>query len=70
MSTVTDETVERGTRLDDLIAEQEAIFLARQPGSKSLIARARASLPGGVTSNWQIARPQAVWLSHGAGSKV
>jgi glutamate-1-semialdehyde 2,1-aminomutase len=31
---------------------------------------ARRSLAGGATSSWQIARPQAVWLSHGAGSKV
>jgi glutamate-1-semialdehyde 2,1-aminomutase len=27
-------------------------------------------LPGGATSNWQIAEPQAVWMSHGSGSKV
>ena len=24
----------------------------------------------GATSNWQIAQPQAVWMSHGVGSKV
>ena len=33
-------------------------------------ARAERSLAGGVTSSWQITRPQAVWISHGAGSKV
>jgi glutamate-1-semialdehyde 2,1-aminomutase len=27
-------------------------------------------LAGGVTSSWQIARPQPVWLSHGSGSKL
>ena len=26
--------------------------------------------PGGATSNWQIAEPQAVWISHGGGSLV
>lgn len=57
-------------RLDRLIEEQEAIFLRRQPRSGELAARAAASLAGGVTSSWQISRPQAVWLSHGAGSRV
>lgn len=58
------------TRLDALIEEQEAIFLERQPRSSELLGRARKSLAGGVTSNWQIARPQVVWLSHAKGSKV
>jgi glutamate-1-semialdehyde 2,1-aminomutase len=57
-------------RLDELIAAQERIFLDRQPRSAELLARARRSLAGGVTSSWQIARPQAVWLSHGAGSRI
>jgi glutamate-1-semialdehyde 2,1-aminomutase len=57
-------------RLDQLIAEQERVFLARQPRSRALLERARRSLAGGVTSNWQIARPQAVWISHGRGSKI
>jgi glutamate-1-semialdehyde 2,1-aminomutase len=57
-------------RLDELIAEQERVFLARQPTSRALLGRARRSLAGGVTSNWQIARPQAVWISHGRGSKI
>jgi glutamate-1-semialdehyde 2,1-aminomutase len=56
--------------LDDLIARQEEVFLRRQPRSAELVARARASLAGGATSSWQIAQPQAVWLTHGAGSKV
>jgi glutamate-1-semialdehyde 2,1-aminomutase len=57
-------------RLDELIAEQERVFLARQPKSRALLERAHRSLAGGVTSNWQIARPQAVWISHGRGSKI
>jgi glutamate-1-semialdehyde 2,1-aminomutase len=56
--------------LDDLIVEQSAVFLQRQPLSRSYIERARASLAGGATSSWQIAEPQAVWLSHGLGSRI
>jgi glutamate-1-semialdehyde 2,1-aminomutase len=59
-----------GTRLDELIAAEEERFLARQPRSRALLARAGRSLAGGVTSSWQISRPQAVWISHGAGSRV
>jgi glutamate-1-semialdehyde 2,1-aminomutase len=58
------------SRLDAVVAEQEALFLERQPKSRALIERARRSLAGGVTSSWQITRPQAVWLSHGSGSKL
>src|SRR5919108_1678661 len=57
-------------RLEALIEEQEAIFKARQPRSRELLERAGRSLAGGVTSSWQISRPQAVWISHGAGSRV
>lgn len=53
-----------------LIADEEQVFLRRQPRSTKLIAQAREHLAGGATSNWQIAEPQAVWMSHGAGSKV
>jgi glutamate-1-semialdehyde 2,1-aminomutase len=58
------------TALDSLIADETAAFLARQPRGRELIERARGSLAGGATSSWQIAEPQAVWLSHGAGAKV
>jgi glutamate-1-semialdehyde 2,1-aminomutase len=57
-------------KLADVIADQEAIFVKRQPKSAALADRAAAVLAGGVTSNWQITQPQPVWLSHGAGSKV
>lgn len=56
--------------VDRLIAAEERVFLARQPRSTEMISRAREYLAGGATSNWQIAKPQAVWLSHGSGSKV
>jgi glutamate-1-semialdehyde 2,1-aminomutase len=57
-------------RLAEIIAEQERIFVARQPESARLAARAARTLAGGVTSSWQITRPQPVWLSRGAGSKI
>ncbi len=57
-------------RLDELIAQEEQLFLERQPVSAQLTERARHSLAGGTTSNWQIHRPQPIWVSHGAGSKV
>jgi glutamate-1-semialdehyde 2,1-aminomutase len=57
-------------RVDELIVELESRFLERQTRSRHLTERARGSLPGGVTSNWQISRPQPIWISHGKGSKV
>ena len=64
--------IERPVRGDvaALIAEQEQVFLRRQPRSTELIAQAGEHLAGSATSNWQIAQPQAVWMSHGAGSKI
>src|SRR5690349_12901424 len=56
--------------LADVIAEQERIFIERQPQSARLAVEARQALAGGVTSSWQISRPQPVWLSHGSGSKL
>jgi len=46
------------------------MFIDRQPESARLAAEAREALAGGVTSSWQISRPQPVWLSHGSGSKL
>jgi glutamate-1-semialdehyde 2,1-aminomutase len=56
--------------LNRIIAEQEEIFVRRQPGSRELAGRASRVLAGGVVSSWQITRPQPVWLSHGRGSKL
>jgi glutamate-1-semialdehyde 2,1-aminomutase len=56
--------------IDEIIATQEEIFSARQPESRQLASRAGRALAGGVTSSWQITRPQPVWLSHGKGSKI
>ncbi len=60
----------RAELVSDLVAEQSGIFLRRQPRSRALIEQARGVLAGGATSNWQIAEPQAVWMSHGAGSRI
>ena len=56
--------------LDAVIEAETAAFLHRQPASRRYHQRALRSLAGGATSNWQIAEPQAVWVSHGAGSKI
>jgi glutamate-1-semialdehyde 2,1-aminomutase len=56
--------------LAGIISEQERIFIERQPESGRLAVEAREALAGGVTSSWQISRPQPVWLSHGSGSKL
>jgi glutamate-1-semialdehyde 2,1-aminomutase len=63
-------TADQDKKLADIIAEQEAIFVRRQPGSARLARTAQGALAGGVTSSWQITAPQPVWLSHGQGSKV
>lgn len=68
MAQTADQTTQ--ARLEELITDQERLFLERQPTSARMVARAKRSLAGGVTSNWQIARPQTVWISHGAGSKI
>jgi glutamate-1-semialdehyde 2,1-aminomutase len=58
------------TAVDSVIAEETQVFLDRQPRGREIIERASRSLAGGATSSWQIAEPQAVWLSHGVGPKV
>jgi glutamate-1-semialdehyde 2,1-aminomutase len=58
------------SKLKEIIAAQEEVFVRRQPRSKSLAEQATKYLAGGVTSSWQITAPQPVWLSHGRGSKV
>src|SRR5438093_4520771 len=63
-------TIDRRSRLDELIAQQERVFVDRQPVSAALAERARRSLAGGVTSSWQVTRPQVVWMDRGKGSRV
>ena len=66
----TDTTLTTDATLKAIIAEQEEIFVRRQPKSQRLAEQAKQYLTGGVTSSWQITAPQPVWLSHGRGSKV
>src|SRR4051794_18128662 len=60
----------RSDAVDDLIRTESEAFVDRQPRSAATIVEASRHLAGGATSNWQIADPQAVWLSHGHGSHV
>ncbi|HEX6222661.1 MAG TPA: aspartate aminotransferase family protein [Acidimicrobiia bacterium] len=56
--------------LDELIQKEEAAFVARSPRAAQYAARANKVLPGGVTSSWQISRPQPIWIEEGRGSRV
>ena len=56
--------------LDRLIQDEETRFLERSPKAAVYAARAEKVLPGGVTSSWQISRPQPIWIEEGRGSKV
>ncbi|MEV4686194.1 aspartate aminotransferase family protein [Microbacterium sp. LWH3-1.2] len=56
--------------VERLIAQEQTAFLKRQPRSAEFGAEAAKYLAGGATSSWQIAKPQAVWMTHGKGSKV
>jgi glutamate-1-semialdehyde 2,1-aminomutase len=67
--TATEIAPELSTRIDALIDDETERFRGRQRGSRAMSERAR-TLAGGATSSWQVAEPHAVWLSHGAGSKV
>ena len=56
--------------LDRLIAQQEKAFFARMTRSRELLEKAKESLAGGVTSNWQAAKPLPVWIDRGKGSRI
>jgi glutamate-1-semialdehyde 2,1-aminomutase len=63
-------STENITTLDQLLAREEATFVARMGRSQQLGTRAEASMPGGVTSSWASSRPLPVWVSHGLGGHV
>lgn len=63
-------SAEQTSLLDRLIEKEERRFLDRSPRAAEYAARAETSLPGGVTSSWQISRPQPIWIEEGRGSKV
>jgi glutamate-1-semialdehyde 2,1-aminomutase len=56
--------------LDDLIGQEEQLFLDRSPRAGVHAEQAKEHLPGGVTSSWQISRPRPIWIDRGMGSKV
>ena len=53
--------------LDRLIAEQEKALISRMSRSRELLEKAKESLAGGVTSNWQAAKPLPIWIDRGKG---
>ncbi len=63
-------SADRASLLDSLIEREERVFLERAPRAAALAARAEQTLPGGVTSSWQISRPQPIWIEEGRGSRV
>ncbi|HWB89541.1 MAG TPA: aspartate aminotransferase family protein [Acidimicrobiia bacterium] len=63
-------SAEQATLLDRIIEEEERRFLEMSPRAAEYAERASRSLPGGVTSSWQISRPQPIWIEQGRGSKV
>jgi glutamate-1-semialdehyde 2,1-aminomutase len=56
--------------VDSLIDDEERQFVARMPKSIARAEEACQVLAGGVTSSWMLARPAAVWISHGQGSRM
>ena len=58
------------TLLDRLIGKEEQVFMERSPVGAEYADRAETTLPGGVTSSWQISRPRPIWIEEGTGSKV
>ncbi|HEX5018544.1 MAG TPA: aspartate aminotransferase family protein [Actinomycetes bacterium] len=57
-------------RMDQLIAEQEKVMLARTERSQSMTEEGKSVLAGGVASSWQAAPPCAVWIDKGKGSRM
>src|SRR5258705_7485867 len=55
--------------VDQLIADEEQVFLRRQPRSTQLIAVAGEHLAGGAPSHRPNAPPPTGWVSPGKGSE-
>ncbi len=56
--------------LDELIAAEEARFIALVPKSFEMHARASQTIPGGVASSWASSRPVPIWVDRGDGAHV
>ncbi len=62
--------VEIGSRLDQMIADEEQRFLERSPRAVAAHREASVHLAGGVASSLQVTEPSPVWASHGKGSRL
>jgi glutamate-1-semialdehyde 2,1-aminomutase len=62
-------TVERA-KIDELIAQQEATFLERNPRSAAFLKAASQSLAGGVACSWHNLSPTPLYGDRGRGSRV
>lgn len=56
--------------LDEIIENEERIFMSRVPKSVEMHRQASKSIPGGVPSSWASSRPTPIWVSHGKGQHV
>lgn len=56
--------------LDEIIENEERIFMSRVPKSVEMHQQASKSIPGGVPSSWASSRPTPIWVSHGKGQHV
>jgi glutamate-1-semialdehyde 2,1-aminomutase len=58
------------TRIEEIIRNEEASLVQRQPRSIAYQKEASGRLPGGVSSSWQTSPPHPIYLDRGLGSKV
>jgi glutamate-1-semialdehyde 2,1-aminomutase len=57
-------------RVDALIAQEEAALAPKHAASIAYRATAERSVAGGVASSWQDSPPHAIFVDHGAGSRL
>ena len=68
--TATEIAPELSTRIDALIDDETDAFPGPPADAAATMSERAHTLAGGATSSWQVAEPHAVWISHGAGSKL
>jgi glutamate-1-semialdehyde 2,1-aminomutase len=57
-------------RIEEIIGNEEAALVEKQPRSISHQKEASGRLPGGVSSSWQTSPPHPIYLERGKGSTV
>jgi glutamate-1-semialdehyde 2,1-aminomutase len=57
-------------RAAEILAQERARYEERTPKSRALYGRARAAMPFGVTSSFQVGDPYPMYLAGGRGSRV